>query len=205
MVSKGTLLTGGTGSGTLLTKIVNEQPMYVYFDVDERSLLRYMKLRSKSLETAPGSLRELGIKCYVQLADEKEFKHPGILDFAETEVASGTGTARLRGKFENKDRALSSGLFVRVRVPASKEYRALLIPERALATDQDIKYVYVVGEDGVAQRRTVELGAERGTMRIITAGLKAGERIIVKGLQRVRPNQKVEIEEEQTKVAESSP
>ena len=112
----------------------------------------------RSRESAPGSLRELGIDCYVQLADEKDFPHEGKLDFVESEVNASTGTARLRGVFANKDRALASGLFVRVRVPASKPYQALLIPERALATDQDIKFVYVVGSDGVATRRNVELG-----------------------------------------------
>ena len=201
MVSKGTLLTGGTGSGTLLTKIVDEQPMYVYFDVDERSLLRYMHRRTDSRNTDPGSLRELGIDCYVQLADEKDFPHKGKLDFVESEVNTATGTARLRGVFENKDDALSSGLFVRVRVPASDPYQALLIPERALATDQSVKYVYVVGEDGVATRRTVELGPQRGDMRIISNGLKAGERVIVKGLQRVRPGQKVEATSESNNIA----
>lgn len=89
-----------------------------------------------------------------------------------------------------------SGLFVRVRVPASEPYAALLIPERALATDQDIKYVYIVGSDGVASRRNVVLGAQRGDMRIITSGLQAGDNVIVKGLQRVRPGQKVEAEQE---------
>ena len=88
--------------------------------------------------------------------------------------------------FANKDRDLASGLFVRVRIPVSKPYQALLIPERALATDQNIKFVYVVGSDGMATRRNVELGAQRGDMRIITAGLKPGEQVIVKGLQRVR-------------------
>jgi len=201
MVAKGTLLTGGTGSGTLLTKIVDEQPMYVYFDVDERSLLHYMRQRTGSRNSDPGSLRELGIDCYVQLADEKDFAHQGKLDFAESEVNTSTGTARLRGVFENKDDALSSGLFVRVRVPASQPYQALLIPERALATDQNVKYVYVVGDDGIANRRTVELGPQRGELRIISDGLKAGERVIVKGLQRVRPGQKVEAESEAAKVA----
>jgi RND family efflux transporter MFP subunit len=195
-VTKGTLLTGGVSSGTLLTKIVREQPMYVYFDVDERSLLRYMRQRDQTRESAPGSLRKLGIDCYVQLADEKDFPHQGKLDFAESEVTATTGTARLRGEFANQDRALASGLFVRVRVPASKPYQALLIPERALATDQDIKFVYVVGNDGVAARRNVELGNQRGDMRIVTSGLQAGERVIVKGLQRVRPGQKVEAEAE---------
>ncbi|MBW8884863.1 MAG: efflux RND transporter periplasmic adaptor subunit [Planctomycetia bacterium] len=194
LVSKGNLLTGGQTSGTLLTKIVNEQPMYVYFDDDERSLLRYMRQRGESRKIAPGSLREEGMTCYLQLADEDDFPHEGKIDFAASEVNTSTGTARIRAVFANEDRALASGLFVRVKVPVSKPYEALMIPERALATDQNIKYVYVVGTDGAATRRTVELGAQRGEMRIVTAGLAAGERVIVKGLQRVKPGQKVDAE-----------
>jgi RND family efflux transporter MFP subunit len=193
-VSTGNLLTGGLTSGTLLTRIVSEQPMYVYFDVDERSLLRYMRQRAATRETAPGSLRELGIPCYLQLADESDFAHEGTLDFIATTVNRTTGTARLRGVFANADRALAAGLFVRIRIPVSEPYQALLIPEEALATDQSIKYVYVVGADGTAERRPVELGAPRGGLRIVTAGLNAGEHVIVKGLQRVRPGQKVEAE-----------
>jgi len=194
LVSKGNLLTGGTGSGTLLTKIVQEQPMYVYFDVDERSLLGYMRQRGESRQTAPGSLRQEGIACYLQLADEEDFPHEGKIDFAASEVNTSTGTARIRAVFPNEDRALASGLFVRVKIPVSKPYEALMIPERALATDQNIKFVYVVGADGAATRRTVELGDQRGEMRIITSGLAAGDRVIVKGLQRVKPGQKVEPE-----------
>jgi RND family efflux transporter MFP subunit len=205
LVTKGALLTGGVSSGTLLTKIVKEQPMYVYFDVDERSLLRYMRQRDQSRDSAPGSLRKLGIDCFVQLADEKDFSHKGKLDFAESEVTSTTGTARLRGEFPNKERTMASGLFVRVRVPASKPYKALLIPERALATDQDIKFVYVVGGDGIAARRNVALGNQRGDMRIITSGLEAGEQVIIKGLQRVRPGQKVDAEAEVAKIAAAAP
>jgi RND family efflux transporter MFP subunit len=193
-VTKGNLLTGGQTNGTLLTKIVNEQPMYVYFDVDERSLLRYMRQRAGTRESAPGSLRDLGIPCHLQLADEKDFAHEGALDFIATTVNRTTGTARIRGVFTNADRSLAAGLFVRIRIPVSEPYQALLIPEQALATDQSIKYVYVVGADGSAERRTVELGASRGDLRIITAGLKAGEHVIVKGLQRVKPGQKVEAE-----------
>src|SRR5436190_38037 len=194
LVSKGNLLSGGQGSGTLLTKIVNEQPMYVYFDVDERSLLRYMRQRGASRETAPGSLRDEGLPCYLQLADETDFPHEGQIDFASAEVNTSTGTARIRAVFPNQDRALASGLFVRVQIPVSKPYQALMVPERALATDQNIKFVYVVGADGAASRRTVELGEQRGEVRIVTAGLAAGDRVIVKGLQRVRPGQKVEAE-----------
>lgn len=191
-VSKGNLLTGGQTNGTLLTKIVAEQPMYVYFDVDERSLLRYMRQREGTRESAPGSLRTLNIPCYLQLADEKDFPHAGTLDFISSSVNRTTGTARLRGVFANTDRALASGMFVRLRIPVSKPYQALLVPERALATDQSLKFVYVVGADGKAERRIVELGSQRGEMRIITSGLQAGEHVITKGLQRVKPGQKVE-------------
>jgi RND family efflux transporter MFP subunit len=200
LVSEGNLLTGGQGSGTLLTKIVSEQPMYVYFDVDERSLLRYMRQRDEGQDAAPGSLRNAGIPCYLQLADESDFSHVGVLDFVESEVNPSTGTARLRGVFPNEDRQLASGLFVRVKIPVSQPYEALLIPEQALATDQNIKFVYVVGDDAAAERRTVELGAQRGDFRIIKSGLEAGERVIVKGLQRVKPGQKVEAEVAEAKL-----
>jgi len=196
MVSKGNLLTGGQSSGTLLTKIVEEQPMHVYFDVDERSLLRYMKQRREGRQTAPGSLRDLQMPCYLQLSDEKDFSREGKLDFASNEVNKSTGTARIRGVFPNQDRSLASGLFVRIRIPLTEPYQALMIPERAIATDQTVKFVYVVAGNGTAQRRSVELGVQRGDMRIVTSGLQAGEQVIVKGLQRVRPGQKVEAEQE---------
>jgi RND family efflux transporter MFP subunit len=201
MVAKGNLLTGGTGSGTLLTTIVAEQPMYVYFDVDERSLLSYLRRRTGDPNATPGSLRNLQVPCYVQLADEKDFPHEGTLDFASAQVNSSTGTARLRGVFENKDRSLVSGLFVRIRIPVGKPYQALLVPERALATDQNIRFVYVVGEDGQAVRRNVDLGALRGDMRVVTNGLTPSDKVIVKGLQRVRPGQRVEAETEAATVA----
>jgi RND family efflux transporter MFP subunit len=206
LVAKGNLLTGGMTSGTLLTKIVNEQPMYVYFDVDERSLLGYLRRRpGNDAEKTPGSLRDLAIPCFVQLADESDFPHEGKLDFASAEVNAGTGTARLRGVFENQDRSLVSGLFVRIRIPVSKPYQALLVPERALATDQNIRFVYVVGADGKAERRNVELGGQRGELRIVKSGLAAGDHVIVKGLQRVRPGQQVEAEAEATAVAATPP
>ncbi len=206
LVSDGNLLTGGLTNGTLLTTIVAEQPMYVYFDVDERSLLGYMRRRvGGDVQTAPGNLREQEIPCYLQLADEKDFPHVGKIDFASAEVNAGTGTARLRGVFENKDRSLVSGLFVRIRVPVSKPYQALMIPERALATDQNIRFVYVVGQDGKAERRNVELGGQRGELRIVKSGLAQGDRVIVKGIQRVRPGQLVEAESEPAAGAPSTP
>ena len=103
--------------------------------------------------------------------------------------------------FAIEARRLVSGLFVRVRIPVSKPYQALLVPERALGTDQNIRYVYIVDDQGVAERRNVELGGQRGELRIVTSGLSAGEQVIVKGLQRVRPGQKVEAETESAAIA----
>jgi RND family efflux transporter MFP subunit len=194
-VTAGNLLTGGQTNGTLLTKIVNEKPMHVYFDVDERSLLRYMRMRGKAGEDKPGNLSSTNWPCYLQLADEKDFPHEGQLDFASAEVTTSTGTARIRARFDNDDGVLHSGLFVRLRIPLSREpYQALMIPERSLATDLSIKYVYVVGSDKKAQRRNVELGGQVGDLRIIKSGLEAGEQVIVKGVQRVKPGQEVEVD-----------
>jgi RND family efflux transporter MFP subunit len=204
LVAKGNLVVGGLSNGTLLTTIVSEQPMYVYFDVDERSLLGYLKQRPQAdLSKDPGSLRELKIPCYVQLADEKDFPHEGALDFVSAEVNRGTGTARLRGVFDNKDRSLMSGLFVRIRIPISKPYQALLIPEQALVTDQNIRFVYVVNNDAKVERRNVELGGQRGGLRIIKSGLEVGDKVIVKGLQRVRPGQQVDAQLEAPAVVET--
>jgi RND family efflux transporter MFP subunit len=163
-----------------------------------------MRKRGESRERAPGSLRDEGLPCYLQLADEDDFPHEGQIDFASAEVSTSTGTARIRAVFPNKDRILASGLFVRVQIPVSKPYDAIMVPERALATDQNIKFVYVVGSDGAATRKTVELGGQRGDMRIVTNGLAAGDRVIVKGLQRVKPGQKVEAELAKIEPAETT-
>ena len=195
LVTPGNLLTGGMANGTLLTTIVNEQPMHVYFDVDERSLLRYMEMRAETRQKSPGSLRASQWQCYLQLANETDFSHEGLLDFASNQVNPSTGTARIRAEFLNEDRVLASGLFVRVRIPLSKDpYPALMVPERALATDLSIKYVYVVGSDKKAERRNVQLGRQVGELRIITGGLKEGEEVITKGVQRVKPDQDVDVE-----------
>lgn len=202
-VTRGNLVTGGAMQGTLLTRIVREQPMFVYFDVDEKSLLNYMRIR-KDREKAPGNLRALKVECLAKLSDENDFFHQGTLDFAANQLDPGTGTIRIRGVFENKDLALTSGLFVRVRIQVNKPYKALMVPERAIGVDQSVKYVYVVGSDHVAVRTTIEPGRQEGEMRIVLGGLKAGDRIITKGLQRVRPNQTVEPEEEQASKAKET-
>ncbi|MFN0018679.1 MAG: efflux RND transporter periplasmic adaptor subunit [Pirellulaceae bacterium] len=202
-VTRGNLVTGGAMQGTLLTRIVREQPMFVYFDVDEKSLLQYMRIR-KDREKAPGNLRALDVECLVKLSDENDFGHQGKLDFAANQLDPGTGTIRIRGVFENKDLALASGLFVRVRIQVNKPYKAMMVPERAIGVDQSVKYVYVVGSDNIAVRTTIEPGRQEGEMRLVLGGLKAGDRVITKGLQRVRPNQTVEAEEETAPQASSA-
>ncbi len=190
-VSAGNIVTGGQGSGTLLTKIVNEQPMWVNFDVDERSTLKYMRQR-KDITQLPGNLTALDLKCFLKLADEKEFSHEGTLEVVANEADKKTGTTKIRATFPNKRKMLAGGMFVRLRIPVSKPYQALMIPESAIGSNLSIKFVYVVGSDGTAERRTVTLGKQEGTLRVIKDGLKAGEQVITKGLQRVRPGQKVE-------------
>ncbi len=191
-VTRGNFVTGGQVGGTLLTRIVKNRPMYVYFDADELSLLRYLRRNKPDAGADVSALRERKIPCYLQLADETGFPHAGVLDFAENRVDAGTGTIRLRGVLANEDRQLTGGMFVRVRVPVSDSYQALLIPERAIATDQGKKYVYVVDDASKAVRRDVTLGVLQGSQRIVRSGLAAGERVIVAGQQRVRPDQTVE-------------
>lgn len=190
-VSQGNLLTGGQGSGTLLTKIVQEQPMYVYIDVDERSTLKYMRQR-KDVSQLPGSLVKSDIKCYLKLADEKEFSHQGLIEFVSNQADTKTGTTRVRASFPNTRKMLASGMFVRLLIPVSKPYQALMVPESAIGTNLNIKFVYVIDAEGKAERRTVTLGKQDGNLRVIKDGLKAGEQVIYKGLQRVRPGQKVD-------------
>lgn len=193
LVTPGNLLTGGQLNGTLLTRIVRIEPIYVYFDIDERSLLRYQRLKNGQADASPQTtIRDRGIPVFLQLADEKDFPHEGKLDFAQNRIDPSTGTITIRGVFANQDHQLTPGMFVRVRVPIGDKHPALLIPEQALASDQGTKFVYVVDSANVATRRNVELGKQEGSLRVVTAGLKAGERVIAKGLQRVRPGQKVE-------------
>lgn len=199
LVTPGNMVSGGLGPGTLLTRIVEDAPLYAYIDVDERSILGYMrKTRAEQADAEPKpTLRSLNIPCYLQLSDEKDFPHVGVLDFAENRVDAATGTIRIRGVFENKDRLLKGGLFVRVRIPTSDPYEAVLIPEQAIGVDQGTKFAYVVDASNKAQRRTLELGELQGSMRVIKSGIELGEQVIVKGIQRVRPGMEVVVELEQ--------
>lgn len=180
---------------TLLTRIVAQDPMWVYFDLDERTLLRLRRLHQPaSLGTAeaPPSSSVPRTSVWMGLADEQGYPHEGTLDFEDNRVDPSTGTLRVRAVFPNGDKLLTPGLFVRVRVPIGDSYRALLVPELALGTDQGQKFVYVVNDQNEVSYRPVTVGKLHEGLRVISSGLAADERVVIVGLQRVMPGIKVQ-------------
>jgi len=174
---------------TPLTTIVKLDPIYAYYDEDERTMLRVRRLIRAG---AVKSIREAAVPVLLGLVDEEGFPHVGRIDFVDNRVDSMTGTLRLRGVFENANRLLSPGLFVRIRVSIGKPHPAILISEQALGTDQGQNFVYVVNDKNEVVYRRVKLGPLQGGLRVIEEGLATGERVITNGLQRVRPGVKVE-------------
>jgi RND family efflux transporter MFP subunit len=188
-VTPGNLVNGGQGStGTLLAIVVSMQPMYAYFEAAEQDYLKYMDL-------ARTGARPLSrdVKNPVQMAvgNESEFKHQGYMDFVDNRVRTGTGTLLGRAVFPNPDRYLTPGMFVRVRLIGSGKYPGLLINDRAIATDQDRRYVLAVGAGDKLEYRAVTTGPVVDGLRVVRKGLAAGDRIVVNGLQRVRPGMQI--------------
>jgi len=190
VVTVGNLIqSGDQNGGTLLTTIVSLDPMYAYFDVDEHTVLRVRQLAREGKADSP---RDGGLPVWLGLANEDDHPHQGTIDFVDNQVNPRIGTMRLRGVFANKEQVLAPGLFARVRAPIGRPHKALLVSERALDTDQGQKVLYVVKEKNEVVSRTVRLGALHDGLREITDGLKPGERVIVNGLQQVRPGVTVE-------------
>ncbi len=189
---------GGTNGATLLTTIVQQDPIFVYFDVGENNTLKYKRL-AQAGQRAGATVA--GAPLQVALPDETGFPHEGRLDFSDNRLDPGTGTLRARGLLANGSGLFSPGMFARVRVAGSGRYPALFLPDEAIGTDQSNKYVYVIGDDDVAQRRVVQLGPVVEGLRIIRQGLTAQDWVIVKGIQRARPGQKVAPRREQLQVS----
>jgi RND family efflux transporter MFP subunit len=190
IVTVGNLIqSGDQGGGTVLTTIVSVDPIYAYFDVDEYTVLR---VRQMIREGKVKSARDIEIPVWLGLANEDGYPHKGTINFVDNQVNPKTGTLRLRGVFPNKDEPLAPGYFARVRVPIGAPHQALLISDRALDTDQGQKIVYVVDQENKVVSRPVRLGAVQDGLRIVDEGLKPGERVIVNGLQQVRPGVTVE-------------
>jgi RND family efflux transporter MFP subunit len=191
LVTAGNLVSGAPGNATLLATIVSQGEAFVYADIDENTLLKFNRLiRENRLASENGR-----IPVEMQLADENGYPRRGYIESTDNRLDPATGSLQLRLVFANADQALVPGLFARVRVPISAPRSALLVSERAIGTDQSQKFVLAVAQDNTAVYRTVKLGGSVHDKRIVRTGLEPGDRVIVNGLQRVRPGMKVDPEE----------
>jgi RND family efflux transporter MFP subunit len=173
---------------TELTTVVSVDPIYAYFNVDELAELRYQRLVKEGKVT---SSQEGGIGVYLQLQDETGFPHEGTIDFANNAYDSSTGTLLVRGTFRNPDGFLVPGNFVRVRVPSSQKYNALLVAERAIGSDQDEKFVYVVDARNIAHLRHITVGPHADGLRVVKSGLQPNDVVVMNGIIKVRPDSPV--------------
>ncbi|HZP11550.1 MAG TPA: efflux RND transporter periplasmic adaptor subunit [Nevskiaceae bacterium] len=180
LITAGNLVT--TQPASLLTTVVSLDPVYVYFQGDEQTYLRYNQM---ARDGSRPSSRDARNPVQVGLSNESGFPHQGYVDFVDNQVDAATGTIRARAVLDNKDRIFTPGLFARVKLLGSSKYSALLIDEKAVLTDQDRKYVYVLGADDKAERRDVKLGRASDGLVVVADGLKPGDRVIVNGVQKV--------------------
>lgn len=173
-----------------LTTIVSTKIVYAYADIDERQMLRYVRLNNDAKDE--GTHPHKPAEVQLQLADEKDFPHPGVIDFADNRINTDTGTISIRGVFEDKSNLLGPGMFVRLRFPGSRPYAAVLVPQESIGTDQGQKFVFVVKPDGTADYRRVDPGAlQDDGWRVVKGNIQAGENVIVEGLMKARPGEKV--------------
>jgi len=179
LVKPGNLVAPGE---PVLTTVVSVDPVHVVFEGDERAYLRYQQLAREGLRP---SSRDNPNPVLVGLAGEEGFPHRGEMDFVDNVLDPGTGTIRGRAVLPNHDGTLTPGLFVRVRLLGTSDKDALLIHEQAVLTDQDRRYVYVLGEGNVAVRKDVTLGARVEGLRVVTSGLSPGDRVIVNGVRKI--------------------
>ena len=200
LVTEGNLINGGSAESTLLTTIVSIDPIYVYFEADERSYLKYVRLSQNGKRP---SSRDARNPIYLALADEKGFPRRGYIDFVDNRLDSKTGTMTGRAVFSNSDLALTPGLFARVRLQGSLRYDALLVPDEAIGSDQAQKFVFVMNEDNTIERRTVQLGPLVHGFRVVAEGLKPEDWLIVNGLQRARSGLRVTPEKHEVLVPET--
>lgn len=194
-VSPGNLVTGGAGgTTTMLATIVSLDPIRFEFTMDEASYLRYERFSGSGKEVTG---RDGGVLVGLKLLDEKTFDHRGYMDFVDNVIDRSSGTIRGRAVFSNPNGVLTPGMFGRIRVPGSPTYNALLLPDAAIGTEQIRKFVLVVGSDDIAVQKYVTLGPlSEDNLRIVKDGIAATDRVIVNGLMRVRPGQKVTPQEQ---------
>lgn len=181
LITSGNLVTAGD-TASVLTTLVSQKTVYVYFDVDESTYLHYQNL-ARSGQGASSNHTALPVE--IGLTGEEGYPHQGKVDFLDNQLTPSTGTIRMRALLDNAQRQFTPGLFARVRLPGSAEFKATLIDDKAVLTDQDRKYVYIVNKEGKAQRRDITPGRLADGLRIVRQGLNPGDKVIVEGLQKV--------------------
>ena len=192
----------GEGEPTLLTKVTRIDPMYAYFNLNERDLLKVMAMyrqetKEKGLDPAKDSAARADLTVSLELANEEGYPHQGIVDFAESGVDPATGTLQLRGVFPNPGPApvLLPGLFTRLRMPIDKRENALLVTERAIGSDQGGRFLLTVNSENVVEKKPIRMGRLVDGLRVIEEGLQPDNRVVVNGIQRARPGAKVDPEQ----------
>jgi len=188
LVDVGNLISGGFEGASLLATVVSMDPIHAYFTGSEQDYLRYTRLAQNG--SRPSS-RDAANPVEMSLINESGFPHKGKMDFVDNQIDASTGTMQGRAIFENEDHELIPGLFVTLRLLGSGKYQAVQIPDQAVGKDQSSSFVLVVDESNVANYRSITLGPIIDGLRVVRSGLNAGERIVIEGLQRVRPGQPV--------------
>jgi multidrug efflux system membrane fusion protein len=202
-VSPGNLVTGGTGGNTtLLAIIVSMDPIRLEFTFDEASLLRYERLARDGKDVTG---RSTTTPVRLKLLDEQDFSHNGRMDFVDNVIERASGTIRGRAQFGNSDGLFTPGMFGRLQVPASAPYEALMVTDAAVGTEQARKFIYVVDKDNIARQRFVTMGQVVDDLRVLKDGVSADDRVVVNGLPRVRPGQKVTPEDQEAAPQASAP
>lgn len=187
-ITLGNVVQAGPGA-PLLTSIVSNDGIYADFEVDEQTYMKGIRAQDGSRD------KEHRIPVQITVRGDESHPYLGTIQSFDNRIDTASGTIRARARFDNKDGALMPGMFVSVKVASGGDEPALLVQERAIGNDQSKKFVYVVGDDGKVAYREVGLGPQVDGQRIVLAGLKAGEKVIVDGLQHVRPNMPVTIQE----------
>jgi RND family efflux transporter MFP subunit len=189
MVDPGNLV---NADNTVLTTMVTDDPLYAYFDVDERTYLNLVEANASKATSSSGITDSPVV---FRLANESDFSRLATVNFVDNRVNAATGTIRMRGIFHNETKTLKPGLFVRIRLPIGVPYQAILVRDEAVLSDQGRKYVFVVGEQNKVVYRPVTIGQETGGWRVIKEGVKLDDKVIIAGMQRVREGSLVKFTE----------
>jgi RND family efflux transporter MFP subunit len=195
-ITLGNLVQPGAGPESVLTTVVSVDPIYAKVDADENAILKYVKLSDEGKRV---SARTAKIPAFVELGNETGFPHEGYIDFVDNRLDPGTGTVRARAVLKNwNPNLITPGFFVRVRVAGATPYRAALIPDKVISSQQGVKYVFVVRADNTLERRNIETGTMFDGQRIVKSGLKDGEKVVSTRLQLVQPGMPVKPIEEKS-------